>query len=203
MRKGSVLVLVLVSVLCVALGGAGFEVTLSLDGAMVRMSYLNGQVKMLAERQDAEYTPLWLGTEAQVAIWPWPFLGVVGSWTGSFGAIRGRVREPITATALGGALCGRIEMRPLGFPMGIEMGVGGYSAGVSGLVSGQGFGWGGHLAVGGTLLSAGTLSVEVHLRLRYLPVRSIASGREIVAPEDAPAVDFTGLGIGITIAWKG
>lgn len=166
------------------------------------MNYLNGQLQMLADRQDVERTLLRWAFEADLGVWVWPAVGVRGTWLGSFGALRGRTREPLSATALGAAACVRLPPGTGGMPVSVEAGVGAYLVSVSGLVTGDGVAWGGHLAGAITVVSGGSLVVEVRLGLRYLPVRQIGSGREIVAPDDGPAVDFSGISLGVTFGWR-
>lgn len=173
--------------------------TLGLPG----MAYLNGQLAALAQREGTEAARLRLAWGAEAVLWPWGPVGLGLEFLSASGGIRGREFTPQTCWVLGLSLRGRLEFPLFGRALSLQAGVGAYRAGASGLFSGSGFALGGDLRAGGPLLSWGGLGLSWWVGFRYLPVATIQGDRGRIAPAGLPALDFSGLYLGIDFAWEG
>lgn len=200
MRR-TMVILTLVSLL--GAGGLAVEFTFGLTLGLPAMSYLNGQLEALAAREGvaaSRLSPAWGG---ELSLWPWRQLGAEFTFLTASGGIRGREFTPQTCWAIGLALQGRFVLPLFGRSISLTAAVGPYRAQAAGPISGGGWGLGGQLSAGGPLLSWNWARLTWEAGFRYLPVAAIHGEGGRIEPVGLPALDFSGLFLGINFTWGG
>jgi len=184
---------------------AAFPWSLQVQGnvGFVSMNAFNEWLSALAARQEAEFLPLRLGTGLNLALWPWPFLGIAGEALFASGKIVGREAQLVSAAFLGVSGKAGFEFDFMGVRFRAEAGLGGIWSWTGGPLEGGGLGWCASLCLGGRLVRLGPLEIWAGLGYRWAQVAVLHTPRGEFRPRTGPALDFSGLfgGVEAVVQW--
>lgn len=197
------LALAVLCAMCLPLSAAGIGFTVGGGGSTVSMGFLNMTIQALAEREAIPHSTLRLGWNVQAGVWLSPSVGAEVFWVASSGGIGGRDAMELSATAVGVGVLLVVSTRALGLPLDVTAGIGldGCWASATGMIVGQGFGWGATVRAGFPAFRIAAIRADVQLFGRYLLVPTIRDGERVIDTGGLPAMDFSGVGIGLTVRW--
>ena len=195
-------IILMVVVLGIAQPGWAWGFSGGFNLGLVTMDFLNGQLQDLADREGASLSPLRVRYGLEGAFWPWRWLGFGLEWLSSSGGVYGREAYPLSASGLGLSLLlgWDLEIMGLAFPM--QGGIGVYWFSVIGFLEGWSLGFGGEVSVGLTLLRFAGFEAVVEVGGRIVRGSVLQTPRGVLAPRDKPALDFSGLFLGLKVGWK-
>ena len=173
-----------------------------LSFGLVTMDFLNARLQDLANREGSSVSPLRLGLELEAGFWPWRWLGFGLEWLSSSGGVYGREEYPLSAQGLSLALFLGWNLEIAGFSFPIQGGIGPYWFSVTGFLEGWSLGLGGEVSVGLVFLRVAGLEALVETGGRIVRGSVLQTPRSALAPQDMPALDFSGLFFGFKITWK-